>query len=193
MNETEEKIRGALLDLEVRQVQIANEWSQVTDAINALRRLLGEPISTEIGLVAGINAINSPSNTPPTASQNGKPKGAIPHFDSSEFFNKTQKDAVVYLLRKVGRPLKAIEIIDILKGASFPFASKDEGTLYQTMYTTLRRAAPDVVKHGKVWGLRAWSDQGPRAISGSKMTLEQSSIPKTKQPVAGSVTVADDD
>ncbi len=155
MGKNEDKqIRGTLELLRAKRGKLVAELGALERSINGLEEFLGEPPTVSAPVAA--------SNGNATASANigipGKPvsfewKDEVPRFPSGAFFGKSQAEAAVTVLRAVGKPLTMNQIVEALKSASYPFGAKDA---YFSVYRAFAedRRPSEVVKHGKLWGLR---------------------------------------
>jgi hypothetical protein len=149
-----ERLGRELLDqLRTRQGEIEAEHAANTEMITAIEKRLAIETATPAASVAAAAATDFASRSAPPSGEGSR---AIPTYKPEVFFNLSQKEAVIKLLKLAGRPMPMLEIIDALKKAQYPFSAQ---SVYQSLFGILRRA-PEVTKHGKLFGLKEWSRNG---------------------------------
>jgi hypothetical protein len=174
MTETEQQIEQLLDNLRARQSELASEYKMNCDAIEALETLVngGQVTSTQTQMFengeGATRVINPPVEVVATKISDEKVR-LSPVLrkldsrlsDSATFFNLSQRDAARKLLRMVGKPLPMLDILAILKTAHYEIKAK---VPYQSMFSVMTRDS-EIVKQGKLWGLKEWSRNGTQPIS----------------------------
>jgi hypothetical protein len=190
MTETEQQIEQLLVSLRGRQSELASEYQMNCDAIEALETLLsgGKVTSKQAQMFENVG--DKPRVVSPpveiVATKTGDAKSRLSPVlrnldsrlsDSATFFNLSQRDAARKLLRMVGRPLPMLDILAILKRAHYEIRAK---VPYQSMFSVMTRDA-EIVKQGKLWGLKEWSRNGNRIESNGGQHLQVHDVPDVEE------------
>jgi hypothetical protein len=156
-----ERLGAELLDqLLFRQAEIEAEHQANEAMIAVIQKRLSLETATPAASTAAAAAKDFTSLT--SAQRAGESSRAVLKYEPEVFFNLSQKEAVIKLLKLAGRPMPMLEIIDVLKKAEYPFKAE---SVYQSLFGILKRAS-EITKHGKLFGLKEWSRNGTVVHSG---------------------------
>lgn len=161
-SEVESLTRELLDKLRAHRAELEAEIARTSETISVLERQLSLP-PTEAKVVHG-----------PTIFAEGRKDEALLEnvnrfaFKRNAFFGKTQRDAVVALLRAVREPLTINQMIDTLKSTGYQFKAQSP---YRVLYGILRDA-PEIQKHGTQYGLVEWKDSPPTANGAAMAEVE---------------------
>ncbi len=164
MSDIERDIESVIERLKARQSELAGQYGVITRVIETLEKSLNDLESLPVpsseagdsGMTGLIEDIVEVQNRQARDASNRSAHDAQPAglTDAATYFNLSQSQAVIRLLRLKGTPMPMLEILEILKTANYPFKAK---VPYQSLFSVMTREKT-IVKRGKLWGLREWSD-----------------------------------
>jgi len=163
MSAIEQDITSVIARLKARQSELAGQYGVVTRVIEALEKSLDDLEALPTPSNDAMNEISSQiesaviEDRQPTVRENVN--RVLPDTrltDPATFFNLSQSQAIIKLMRTIKRPVTMLEILDILKGANYPIKAK---VPYQSLFSVMTRDKA-FVKRGKLWGLKEWSEGG---------------------------------
>jgi hypothetical protein len=156
--------------LEAALKQLLHERAELDVMIAGLQRRLGKPVSAI--------SVASPSATGPT----GGPSADLVTYPG-EFHLHSLPSATEKILRRVGRPLKTMEILAALKRAEFEIKAKAP---VSNLYTALVRSPVFIKVRPNTWALSEWHPESAAKAGASKPKKRRSAA---KQRRAGNKVV----
>jgi hypothetical protein len=166
MADIEQDIASVIDRLKGRQSELATQWGIITNVIETLEKSLGDleslPSPRDDGHIADFQTklgddlvlIEKYPHHGHGSSSSGERDPRL--TDPVTYFNLSQSQAVIQLMRINKRPLQMLEILSILKEANYPIKAK---VPYQSFFSMMTRDKA-FVKSGKLWGLRESSEGG---------------------------------
>jgi hypothetical protein len=196
MSAIEQDIQNIIARLKARQSELAGQYGVVTRAIETLEQSLDdllnlpmpsdEVVENMTRQIVGIE-VEAHGQLPAVGGRADATRtGEL--TEPATYFNMSQSQAIIRLMRIIKKPVTLLEILDIFKQANYTIKAK---VPYQSLFSVMGRNKA-FVKQGTLWGLREWSDAPPPA-SGGNGHVAIVRVPKVESAAANAKEESTDD